>query len=340
MQPVFTIPEYFTSWNISFNGSFTGFLTDFVTYGKIYTEIGSISTDISMRPEGKNSFRIKGLVKGSNVDLGRLTDKTDLLGKLSMETTVDGFASSSKKISGNLTGKIDSIEINRYVYRNVALNGIFTEKTWDGSVKISDSNIKMDLLGMFDFSDELPEFDFTLNLAGSDLYKLILTKPIPSQLAMLLTANFRGNSIDNLFGEIKMLNSTLRKYNSKLDLYDFSLKAFNENNKPAISLRTDFVDADLRGYYQFGEIGNVVRTALASIIPSRYEAPVSLRNQPRINLLYLKFQNTDKINKFFERDPNVRKKHLGRIFHQDSIIKLMQMQKCSITEQHFQQYSN
>ena len=49
--------------------------------------------------------------------------------------------------------------------------GIFTEKTWDGSINISDSNIKMDLLGMFDFSNKLPEFDFTLNLAKANLYQ-------------------------------------------------------------------------------------------------------------------------------------------------------------------------
>ena len=29
-----------------------------------------------------------------------------------------------------------------------------SEKTWDGSIKISDENIKMDLLGMFNFSKE------------------------------------------------------------------------------------------------------------------------------------------------------------------------------------------
>jgi hypothetical protein len=96
--------------NLSFNGSFTGFTTDFVTYGKIGTEAGTISTDISFRPQEDNTFRIKGLVKGSNVDMGLLTDKSDILGKLSMETEVDGYATSSKKISGNLTGIIDSID--------------------------------------------------------------------------------------------------------------------------------------------------------------------------------------------------------------------------------------
>jgi hypothetical protein len=310
--------------NLSFNGSFTGFTTDFVTYGKIGTEAGTISTDISFRPQEDNTFRIKGLVKGSNVDMGLLTDKSDILGKLSMETEVDGYATSSKKISGNLTGIIDSIEVNNYIYRNVVLNGIFTEKTWDGSIKISDSNIKMDMLGMLDFSNELPEFDFTLNLAESNLYELNFDKKdTTSRLSMLATANFRGNNIDNLFGEIKLLNSTIRKHNSKLELYDFTLKAFNENNKPAISLRTDFVDADLRGYYEFGQIGNVIKTALASLLPSKFKAP-AVKNQAKNEFTFnLSFSNTDKINNFFKTGVLLAEKStLNGSFKNDSVINI------------------
>jgi hypothetical protein len=320
------IPEVlYKLGNISFVGSFTGFVTDFVTYGKIGTEVGNINTDISLRPEGKNIFKVKGLVKGIDVDLGQLADKSDFLGKMSMETDVDGFATSSKKISGNLTGRIDSIEINKYVYRNVALNGIFTEKTWDGSVKISDRNIKMDMLGMLDFSNVLPEFDFTLNIAEANLNKLNLDKAdTTSHLAMLATANFRGNNIDNLFGEIKLLNSTLRKYNNKLDLYDFSLKAFNENNKPAISIRTDFVDADLRGYYEFGEIGNVMKTALSSLMPSKFKAPKPIKKQSKNRFTFsLNFKNTDKINKFFKTGILfAEKSSVNGAFYQDSVINI------------------
>jgi hypothetical protein len=320
------IPEVlYKLGDITFNGSFTGFTTDFVTYGKIGTDIGDINTDISLRPEEKNRFRIKGLMKGSGVDLGQLAGKSDLLGKLTMETNIDGFATSAKKMSGNITGKIDSIEVNDYVYRNVALNGVFTEKTWDGSIKISDRNIKMDLLGMFDFSNELPEFDFTLNLAESNLFKLNFDKAdTTAQLAMLATANFRGNNIDNLFGEIRLINSTLRKYNNKLELYDFSLKAFNENNKPAISLKTDFVDADLRGYYEFGKIGNVIKTAFASLMPSRFNAPEPGKNQSGNEFTFLlNFKNTDKLNKFFKTGLLLSDKStVSGTFFQDSIIKI------------------
>ncbi len=321
-----TIPDVlYKLGNISFNGNFTGFLTDFVTYGKLSTEAGKISTDISFRPEGKNSFRIKGLVKGNDVDLGLLTGRTEILGRLTMETEVDGFATSLKSVSGNITGTIDSIEVNSYVYRNVALNGIFTEKTWDGSIKISDSNIKMDMLGMLDFRNEVPEFDFTLNLAESNLYRLNFDRnDSTSHLAMLVTANFRGNNIDNLFGEIRLINSTIRKYGNRLELYDFSLKAFNESNKPAISLKTDFVDADLRGYYNFGEIGNVLRTALARLAPSKFKAPQLSKNQSGNQFTFnLNFKNSDKINNFFRTGLILAEKSIiNGSFYSDSLINI------------------
>ena len=62
-------------------------------------------------------------------------------------------------------------------------------------------------------ADKLPEFDFTLNLAEANLYKLNFDqKDTTSSLSMLLTSNFKGNNIDNLDGEIKLLNSRIKKY--------------------------------------------------------------------------------------------------------------------------------
>jgi hypothetical protein len=112
---------------------------------------------------------------------------------------------------------------------------------------------------MFDFSRKLPEFDFTMNLLKSDLYKLNIDKSDTSaSLTMLITANFIGNSIDNLDGEIKLLNSKYRRHNSTLDIYDFAIKTFTQNKTPSISLRTDFLDADLYGKYNFGEIAGTI----------------------------------------------------------------------------------
>jgi hypothetical protein len=311
--------------DITFNGSFTGFFNDFVAYGNCSTREGEMMVDLSLRPEEKNMFRIKGLIKGSSIALGDLTEKPDLLGNVSMETNIDGYISSARKVAGSITGRIDSIDINHYKYRQIELSGTFTEKTWDGSIKVSDKNISLDLLGMFDFRNTLPEFDFTLNLAHSDLFNLNVDKTdTTARLAMLLTANFKGNNIDNLYGEIKMLNSTFRKYNNNLELYNFSLKAFTENNKPAISLRTDFVDADLRGYYNFADISVILKKILASLLPARFKSPKTNMGQIKNDFTFLvNFKNTDKINDFFRTGILLADKSaITGSFFPDSLIKL------------------
>ncbi len=103
--------------SVSFDGSFTGFTTDFVTYGKFSTDAGNFSTDISFRPDESDKYKIKGLINGSDIDLGLLTGKTDLLGKLSMQANIDGYAYSLKNFAAKLTGRVDSVEINNYKYR-------------------------------------------------------------------------------------------------------------------------------------------------------------------------------------------------------------------------------
>lgn len=288
--------------NVSFDGSFTGFTTDFVTYGKFSTNAGSLRTDISFRPAESEKYRIKGLINGSDINLGLLTGKSELLGKLSMQANIDGFAYSFKKFAANLTGKIDSIEINSYKYRNIALNGSFTENEWDGSVKVADKNIKLDVLGMFSFKNELPEFDFTLNLADANLFELNIDKlDTTANLTMLLTSNFKGSNIDNLDGEIKLLNSNYTKNNKTLELYDFTIRTYSENSKPVLSLLTDFVNADIRGYYNFASIGGLIRSALATLMPSQFPSVAKRPKTTNNNFTFdINFRNTDKINSFFK----------------------------------------
>ena len=311
--------------NISFDGSFTGFTTDFVTYGEIRTSMGNIRTDLSVRPGESKKYKIKGLLKGSDINIGELTEKSEFLGNMSMQANVDGYAYSLKNLSGNLTAKIDSIEINKYVYRNISLNGVFTEKTWDGSINIVDKNIKLDLLGLLNFNNLLPEFDFTLNVADANLYNLNFDKlDTTSRITLLLTSNFKGNSIDNLDGEIRLLNSNFRKYNNNLELYDLSIKTYKDGTLPVLSLRTDFLDADIKGYYNFAGIGSLVKSTLVSLMPSQFHLSGKQNDFKKNKFTFnINFKNTDKINKFFRTGILIADKTYlkGSVFA-DSVIKI------------------
>jgi hypothetical protein len=298
----FVVPEIlFRLGNIAFEGSFTGFTTDFVTYGEFRTDEGGVRTDLSLRPEKDKNYRVRGQVIGKSINLAALTD-SKLLGELNMNVNINGYAPSMKEFSGEVRGIVDSIEINGYNYRNIQLSGQVSDKMWDGSVNAEDENIRFDLLGMLNFSDTLPEFNFTLNLAHADLYRLnIDKKDSTSFLSMILTTNFRGSNIDNLDGEIKLLSSSIEKHGATMELYDFSVRSYIEKNIPVLSLRTDFLSADIKGKYNIKGLGSMVKTISASLMPSLYGPAGKVPDETGDNdfIFDINFRNTDKINEFF-----------------------------------------
>ena len=286
---------------ISYRGNFTGFTTDFVTYGTLVTDRGSFSTDVSFRPDSLNRFRFKGLLRARDVDLAALTENSKLLDKLWFHADVDGYTTSLKHFSANLNGVIDSVGINNYMYRNVTLNGQMTEKIWDGQVDVHDKNMKMDILGRFDFSGILPEFDFTMNLAEADLYKLnIVKQDTLFKTSALLTASFTGNNIDNLDGEMRLINSTMKNSSGEISIYDFLIRATNEKGIPLLTLRSDFADAEVRGPHNYASIGIAVKSVLAHLFPTKFKPPASSTKTLKNNFTYTaSFKNIDKFNNFF-----------------------------------------
>lgn len=288
---------------IRFAGSFTGFTTDFVTLGKLTTERGSFTGDLSLRPEGKNTFRFKGLLKAENVDLGYVARDSALLGGLWFHTDIDGSMKSFSHISANISGKIDSVEVNSYMYRNISLEGTYSNRIWDGNVSVKDDNIRMDILGRFDLAESLPEFDFTMNLAHADLHELnLVSSDSLFNVSALMTATFRGNNIDNLDGVLRLINSTMQNSNGSISIYDFMISSGARQGIPLLTLKSDFADAEVRGAHTFAALGNSARKLLAAMFPSRFLPPPPLPGNTAIpnNFTYeAKVKKLDKLNEFF-----------------------------------------
>ena len=61
---------------ISGQGEISGYFTDLVTYGRLRTNIGSLSTDIKFSSDKeKESISYSGSTATSDFELGKLTDK-------------------------------------------------------------------------------------------------------------------------------------------------------------------------------------------------------------------------------------------------------------------------
>ena len=301
-KPVILPPVAHDMGLISYKGSFTGFTTDFVSFGTLTTDRGTFDTDLSLRPDGKNSFGFRGSLRTSGVDLGYIAKNEELFGGLWMHAEVDGSMRSSTHLTANINGVIDSVEINRYLYRNISVSGSYADRIWDGTVAVREPNIEMDLMGRFDLEKVMPEFDFTLNLASADLHTLnLVRKDSVFRATALVTANFRGNTTDNLEGDLRLINSTLENSNGKLNIYDFLVTSEIVNEEPVLKLRSDFADAEIRGHYSFDAIGRSIGVILADLFPSRFSRPEPRKGEDAEEAMFAvdaRFKRIDKLNDF------------------------------------------
>lgn len=254
---------------ISYTGKFSGFINDFVAYGTIMCNLGKINSDLSIRPDTSNSFSFKGKIKTTDFNLGDLLDQQKNIGKISLNAMVNGHNSLSNKVTAKMNGEINSFYLKNYNYKNIKINGTISGKTYDGSMSVSDPNIDLSFLGKVNLSSATPEFNFSADVKRASLYKLNLdTTDTASFISFYATADFAGKNIDDVNGEIKLLNSTLKKTGKEIHINDFLLFTKNVNETKRIILRSDLADAEIWGTYQFLQLPQTFQWFVKHYIPS------------------------------------------------------------------------
>lgn len=267
--PLVSLPrEASTLGRVKYSGNFTGFLSDFVAYGKVSTAVGRVSMDISLKPDQKTATNFKGTINAEGLNLGALI-QDPILGKTSLKASIDGHLDTDNHIEAQTDATIFNIYANDYDYSNIKITGNLTNKTYVGSVFLDDPNVKLNFLGKVDFSDSIPVFDFSAFVPKIDLVKLNLNKADSiSQASFLLTAKFMGSNLDNSQGEIKVVNSFYKNQNGELKTSDIIIFADNNENSKLISIKSEFVDGELRGKYNYANIFSSMQQLMYIYIPA------------------------------------------------------------------------
>ncbi len=283
-----SLPEKLSMFGtMNYKGNFTGFINDFVAYGDFSTDLGNISTDISFKQDTiKKQVKYSGKLKANDFNLGKLTGNEKYLGKLTLNAQVQGFGSLYNKdligIQALMNGVINSIELNNYNYQNLKIEGELSDKKFDGAIYVDDPNMKMEFLGRVDFSEQVPVFDFTADISDAMLYNLNLEKSDTlSSMSFLLKANFVGSNIDNINGTINLFNSSYKTGQGEIILKDLSLSADENNQIKTLALKSDLVDADISGNYEFVSLIHSLKNFIYYYLPALSQREWELGNRDR-----------------------------------------------------------
>ena len=293
-------PENFYDAGIlSFDGNFSGFVTDFVTFGTLKSEMGVITTDISVNPDKNGKIRFRGNISTTNFNIGELINDS-ILGNVTFSGKVDGdYSKTDQALAGYLKGDISEIEANNYRYKNIKLEGLLADKMFDGLFIINDSNLQSTFLGRFDLNSEIPIFDFQLDLDKALPGNLNLGDNFPdAEIAFKMKAKFTGDKLDNVKGSVVVNDGFYKNRNGQIDFKDIELKSIPDDSVKTLTFTSDFFDIEIDGKYHFQSILNTFKKDINKFIPAlKYE--VQENEQSNIFDFRLIANNLDQLTKVF-----------------------------------------
>lgn len=287
---------------LSYTGNVTGFVSDLVAYGNLRTQLGSISSDLSLRFENNlQDVFYRGSLRTSNFALGKYFS-TPELGKIAIQINTTGTKLNEQALKGTIRAKLNTLELNAYQYTNALFEGQYNGTGFNGNINIKDENIDADFTGVIDFRDpKVPIFDFDLKVTETNLHALHLIEDYPgARISFHGKTNMSGSSLDNLNGLLYFEDIQFTNKDKTLNGKQITFNSRTETDHTRFSIESDYVNGSFAGNFKYSTIGNTFKQVISKYLPSLSDNGAMVKHAPNIIAIDLSIENTDEISAVLE----------------------------------------
>ena len=286
---------------IDFTGDISGFFHNLVAHGKLSSAVGSVHTDIIIGGDKAHNIAtyLKGSVSTSDLQLNKLFDEGNPYGNAALDISIDARRQSNSPFFGSLEANISEFEYKGYKYEDIHLLGNFKKNSFDGTVEVNDANGLLHAEGMFRNDGKNSLFNFTANVEHLRPDSLHLTNKYESpDISFRLNADFTGNSIDNLEGNIRVDNLSFITAPSSFFLKEILVTATGHSEDRHLVISSDVLNGEVTGAYSFSTIVPSFMNTFKGYIPALINATQKKKAVEENNFsLLLTIENTEDISK-------------------------------------------
>ncbi|WP_018616045.1 translocation/assembly module TamB domain-containing protein [Segetibacter koreensis] len=281
LTPAGTIPKNITIPNtMSLTGKIKGGMKSAFANLTLNTSLGSAKVDgkISNALDSINAV-YNATISTSNLNLGAIMQQPQNMGALSASFTIDGRGYDPEKANASLKGIISSAEIKQYTYKNLNLEASIADQKFTANANMDDPNIHFAIQAQGDMSGNLPGFVVNADIDSLKTLPLHLT---PNAIVYhgKITANVPELNLDALNGELHVVNSVLVMNGQRIAMDSVSVVASHVNDEQIIALKTDFVNAVIRGQYKLQQLGDIMMEAIQPYYAISPPAPKQVNIDP------------------------------------------------------------
>ncbi len=286
--------------NIVFKGAIGGYGKDVATKGMIRTDVGSAKLALGIN--GKN---FSGHVETDGISVGKIINNNKL-GIVATKINADGYINGND-IKINAKGHIGNIEYNRYTYRNINIDGLFSKKKasmhFNGKLDINDPNGKIAIKGDLSKLGKITKANITAAIDHFNPNALKLIGSYPSTVfSANLSANFIGDNINNADGRIVLSDFDMRSPKDAYHLNSMEIHAGKDDMQHFLTMNSDFGQADIIGKFDYATIFNSITNIIHSKLPSLMGLKRGLAKKANNFSFNAYISKSDWLNKIFGVD--------------------------------------
>lgn len=239
--------------NLDFNGSFFGFIREFNTKGVLKTDIGKADIDLYMNFKNKD-IKYYGQLLLNDFKLGEFIDQKNVGSIGGKIFVLNGTNLTPETINSDFNAQIDSVEFNKYTYRNVKIDGILKAKTFIGELAVNDINFDLKLNGKIDYQQSVPVFNFKARISEADMKALKLYDRelfVNSDVEL----DIFGDKAEDFIGKIKVKNVEISDGQEMATLDSISIySAVNKKGERYLDGDSDILSFYFDGKYSLKEL--------------------------------------------------------------------------------------
>ena len=127
--PIVFSNDLYKLGNMTFTGNFIGFYYDFVAFGDLTTNLGSIASDVNFKVDQQTlTPAYSGHIAMDGFDLGKFWEQEENIGKLTLQTAIEGKGIKLKELQAELDGSVESFTLLGHEYNGIKIDGRFEER--------------------------------------------------------------------------------------------------------------------------------------------------------------------------------------------------------------------
>ena len=296
--------------HVHYRGDVRGRLEELTLHGDFTTRLGAVKVNGDLHIDTTlQDIDFCGHVSTRKFQLGRMLDQPDL-GIIAFHAHVDGEIDSTQLTHCVADADIQRFEYKGYTYKQIHLDGELLQEEVNGSLSIDDDNIRLDITGLADWSEEDTRMDLTLKLADFQPATLNLIDQYPTlQLGAttyisLYTSGKKEEMLDNLTGYVIIDTLHIENGGDQTTMEQFKLLIDSElkNGLPIHQLRvqSDFLTANLSGAFRYQTLPATIQQLLHNYLPTLVEAPKEKRTDTNNLNFYAYFRGLDSLTQVLD----------------------------------------